>query len=124
MNHSSQLIDYQVKVSIETFPTLPILRFEEGGGGGGGLNMHSTLCINCLSLLRLLSPASRTYFENTHTNHSVIVFHSNQRSAPGLVVKVHGVRFVLVKPDFTLNVRVISRVRMHAYDNLIVVVIV
>lgn len=38
MNHISQLIDYQVKVSIETFPTLPILRFE--GGGEGGVNMH------------------------------------------------------------------------------------
>lgn len=86
--------------------------------------MHSTLCRNCLFLLKLLSPASRTYFENTHMNHSVIVFYSNQRSAPGLVVKVHGVRFVLVKPDFTLNVRVISQVRIHAYDNLIVVVIV
>ena len=33
MNHISQLIDYQVKVSFETFPTLPILRFEEGERG-------------------------------------------------------------------------------------------
>lgn len=122
MNHISQLIDYQVKVSIETFPTLPILRFE--GGGGRGVEHASTLCRNCLFFLKLPSPASRTYFENTHINHSVIVFYSNQRSAPGLVVKVHGVRFVLVKPDFTLNVRVISQVRIRACDNLIVVEIV
>ena len=74
------------------------------------MNMYRTLCINCPFLFKLLSPASLAYLENTHLNHSVVVFYSNQRSAPGLVVKVHGVRFVLVKPDFTLQVSI------DAYD--------
>lgn len=84
------------KVYIETFsPYLPILRFwhnflRERGGE------HVLYSLQKLAFhLKLLSPASHAYFENTHLNHSLIVFYRNQRSAPGLVVKVHGVRFWL-----------------------------
>ena len=66
--------------------------------------MHCTLSRNCLFLFSccrlLLVPILKT----THLSHSVIVFYSNQQSAPGRVVKVHGVRFVLVEPDFSFNV--------------------